>query len=304
MQYKITNALFVLSLFSIVFFSCSSSNNKNDDQTLSEELAAIDSLDNEEEVSEPEASVPKQVKEKDLPPTPTEYNPTIYSKNELIALFQKEKQYSLPLNFDKAFFKSWSPLESKRLNGPAIEMLGSKFQKHTTSQHDQWQYEEAIRMDSFKVTGIYEYYTFHLQIGNTERSDAYVLGLLNLSPTDTMLLWMVDIASVEACPYFDETSVYATRWNGGDSSYCYKLASMQVSADAPYSGSLEHFSSVLQDGIVEMDFTVQSEEPDETDTKNNIWTRKIQYVLELEKDGSLFEVNNDTVKDETIMVTF
>ncbi|OIQ36320.1 MAG: hypothetical protein BM555_02840 [Crocinitomix sp. MedPE-SWsnd] len=173
---------------------------------------------------------------------------------DIDALFAKaDTTLKIPFVVDSAFIDSIMYLEGeldeKALSNVEVQHLGFKMVESGPTMMASYCINSFIKIDSLKLKGEYEDYLEQLDIGQTKRAGAAVIGKITELGSTQFLIWMTDYSTLEACPYGSGTYIWATIFEDEKPTNTILLGESSGGADAPYWGDT-FTTSVLEIGKV------------------------------------------------------
>jgi len=184
---------------------------------------------------------------------------------ELEKLLKKFNVAELPYAIDD---KKLDKIEGgKELKGKDIKLLAQTIPEKDLFMDLDYALKNFYVIDSVKAKGTYEEWANGLDLGQTKQSKAYSLAQIKTGENSSVLFWILEHSTVEACPYSWAKTVLATTINKNKIGETIIFAEHSGGGDAPVS-----FDRIIK-GIVtpELNFTlVLKEELDQDEPKIEI----------------------------------
>lgn len=202
----------------------------------------------------------------------------------LVKLFTTKKELPFQLSaeeIDKT--EGWPTAQAgtKALKTKEVSLLAASVKKNNLFMDVEYALKDFYTIDSVKTKGTYKDWAESLDLGQTQRSDVYALYKVETGPSSYVLFWMLDYATVEACPYSWAKTVFATAINKNKTGETIVFAEHSGGGDAPISFDRKIKGSLSQD--LKLVLTLR-EELDEDEPK--IELTEGNYELQL-SDGKL-----------------
>lgn len=128
-------------------------------------------------------------------------------------LAKTNQEFELPLLVDSVFIEDNAVTgQEANYNLTYLEAryLGFSFPEGDLVSSGHWNIETFIKLDSLKTNGGYDDYQANIDIGQTRYSVGQVIGKLRINSQTVMLLWSLDYATYEACPWGAGTYIFGT----------------------------------------------------------------------------------------------
>lgn len=144
--------------------------------------------------------------------------------------------FTLPFSLNEEDVESWSMeagYESDLSNGE-VQHLAFEITDNDYSNYAMFSISEFADLDSMIIKGEYDDYVENLDLGEVESAYANLIGRINLSENQFLLLWSTDYSTVQACPYGHGFYVWATLFTNEIAINTTLIAENSGGADAPY----------------------------------------------------------------------
>jgi len=171
-------------------------------------------------------------------------------------LAKATETFSLPLLIDSTFIEKYALTGEEsayNLTYKEAKHLGFDSPEADLVSAGSWRINTFINIDSMKSVGAYEDYLESLDLGQARYCIGQVIGSLAINSQSQMLIWNLDYATYEACPYGYGTYVFGTIFTNGVSINTCLLAEESGGGDPPSWGE-----SYMQSEIVDTTVTVLS----------------------------------------------
>ena len=174
---------------------------------------------------------------------------------DVAALIAKsEETFELPLMIDSSFIEKYALQEEDadyNLTSVEAKYLGFSFPEGDLVSGGGWRLNTFIEIDSIKKAGGYEEYLNNLDLGQARYCIGHVIGKVDFNSQSTLLIWNLDYATYEACPYGYGTYIFGTIFTNGVGTNTCMLAESSGGGDPPSWGE-----SYMQSEIVDTNITV------------------------------------------------
>lgn len=151
-------------------------------------------------------------------------------------LVKSNQSFELPLLIDSTFIEKYA-LQGEEaeynLTYPEAKYLGFEFPDGDLVSGGSWRINTFINIDSMKSVGAYEDYLESLDLGQARYCIGQVIGNITINPQSQMLIWNLDYATYEACPYGYGTYVFGTIFTNGVGTNTCLLAEDSGGGDPP-----------------------------------------------------------------------
>ncbi len=151
-------------------------------------------------------------------------------------LAKSNQSFELPLIIDSTFIEKYA-LQGEEaeynLTYPEAKYLGFEFPDGDLVSGGSWRINTFIKIDSMKSVGAYEDYLESLDLGQARYCIGQVIGSLAINSQSQMLIWNLDYATYEACPYGYGTYVFGTIFTNGVGTNTCLLAEESGGGDPP-----------------------------------------------------------------------
>ena len=185
-------------------------------------------------------------------PVDTVVNPEImYTDIDLDRLFAKagSKDGNLFI-IDSAYIANHAKAdESSKLTGSEAKLLMSSIVEETA----EWKVDEIadfIFFDSLRANEAVDEYLEAIDIGMTARSEGAIADLLEINDSTTLLLWVIDYNSYEACPYGWGIDLFGSLFVNDRFVNTALIAESSGGADAPVWGETL-VTATINNGIID-----------------------------------------------------
>lgn len=220
-------------------------------------------------------TVPKQDSVKDTIAAPLEVIEPNPSLDSLISLFTTTE--TLPFSIEAKDIEKIKL--SKKLNRKQVNKLASSVVKNDLFMDVEYAVEKFNIIDSVKAAGQYEEWQKQLDMGAVMYSKAFCITHIKTGENSSLLLWMLDYQTEDACPFSYSKTIYATAIYKNKIAETIVFAEQTGGADAPIS-----FDGALN-GTLTRDFKFVLSQKNELDDDNpKIEINEGNYELEL-KEG-------------------
>jgi len=242
---------FLLFVSFLVLTSCSSDPSDKEALTTNKD-SIVDSIAFTPEIIEPNPSLDSLA--------------NLFSKTEVLPFSIEAK------NIEK--IKLGKKLKSKEVN-----MLAQSVVKNDLFMDVDYAVEKFNTIDSVKAAGHYEEWQNGLDLGAVKFSEAYCISQVKTGENSSILFWMLDYSTVEACPYSYSKTIYATAIYKNKITETIVFAEQTGGGDAPISfdGALNGTITSESKIILSLRNELDSDEPKIEITEGN-------YEIEL-KEG-------------------
>ena len=149
-------------------------------------------------------------------------------------------EFELPLLVDSTFIETNAVTgqeASYNLTYLEARYLGFSFPEGDLVSSGQWNIETFIKLDSLKTNGGYDDYQANIDIGQTRYSVGQIIGKLRINSQSTLLLWSLDYATYEACPWGAGTYIFGTVFTNNVGTNTCLLAENSGGGDPPSWGN-------------------------------------------------------------------
>ncbi|MBK7130914.1 MAG: hypothetical protein IPM74_18185 [Crocinitomicaceae bacterium] len=145
--------------------------------------------------------------------------------------------------------------------------------------------DDFVFFDSLKQHDEYDAYIETVGLGQMVISDAYVVQKLLVNDSTELLLWLVDYATYEACPYSAGRVLYASIWRNGHITSSTIIGEDSGGGDAPYWGGTSVLPNFTSTGFTVTRKEINGEgEVDENDNEI-VTTEQYDFILEISPEG-------------------
>lgn len=145
--------------------------------------------------------------------------------------------------------------------------------------------DDFVFFDSLKQHDEYDAYIETVGLGQMVKSDAYVVQKIILNDSTELLLWLVDFATYEACPYSAGRVLYASVWRNGHITSSTIIGEDSGGGDAPYWGGTSVLPNFTSTGFTVTRKEINGEgEVDENDNEI-VTTEQYDFILEISPEG-------------------
>lgn len=242
----------LLTLVSILCFTSCSSDSSDKEVVTKSKDSIIDSIAVQQEIIEPNLALDSLT--------------NLFTKTEVLPFSIEAK------NIEK--IKLGKKLKSKEVN-----MLTQSIVKNDLFMDVDYAVEKFNTIDSVKVAGHYEEWQNGLDLGAVKFSDAYCISQIKTGENSSILFWMLDYSTVEACPYSFSKTIYATAIYKNKITETIVFAEQTGGGDAPinFDGKLNGTLTSDSKIILSLRNELDSDEPKIEITEGN-------YEIEL-KEG-------------------
>lgn len=151
-------------------------------------------------------------------------------------LAKTNQEFELPLLIDSTFIEKYALTgeDAKyNLSSKEAKYLSFSFTEGDLVSGGGWRINTFIEIDSIKKAGKYEGYLNQLDLGQARYCIGHVIGKVAMNTQTTLLLWNLDYATYEACPYGYGTYVYGTIITNGVGSNTCLIAEKSGGGDPP-----------------------------------------------------------------------
>jgi len=150
------------------------------------------------------------------------------------ALLEKFKiSTELPFVQDSVYLANLSYSDTNALTVDEAKYLSFGFVDSDVSYRGLSPVDDFYFFDSLKVNDGYESFMEVIDIGMMIRSDAFIAQKVIVDDSTSILLWIVDYATYEACPYASGKVLYASVLRNNVVTSCTILGEDSSGADAP-----------------------------------------------------------------------
>jgi hypothetical protein len=120
-------------------------------------------------------------------------------------------EMEFPLNIDTAFIESHdNQSNTSNLSGGEVKNMSMNLINKRGDLEVNYVIRDFLMIDSLKSNNAYDEYLSNLDIGMTKNANANSLGHINLNNGGSIVIWSVQFTTIEACPFYAGTQVYAT----------------------------------------------------------------------------------------------
>lgn len=181
------------------------------------------------------------------------------------------------LNLDKAFMQDSSLNHTKhKLSLKEVQLLAKNLSKDEFTEINEYYLKDYSKIEQSKLNKKYKEYTDSLDIGMMQDANCFALGKIELGDSLAILIWKLDFASYEACPYYSGTHFMASIVYTKQVVQTIQVACDESAADAPFSSSTLQEAKFFKKGkISTKSESVSLEEEKEIEHLN----KKIDYYL-------------------------
>lgn len=159
----------------------------------------------------------------------------------------------LPLSIDSAFIADYCAVPEEddyNMTGDEAKYLSFDMCDNNPTEMIDWKVQTFIRLDSIRKNGGWDDYQESLDLGQARYSNANVIGKIQLSDQTFILLWHIQYATYEACPYAEGSYVLGTLFTKDVGINTTLLAELSGGGDPPAWGDTKVTSLVSSDQIV------------------------------------------------------
>lgn len=181
------------------------------------------------------------------------------------------------LALDRVFMKDSSLNHTKyKLSLNQVRLLAENLSKDELTEINEYYLKDYFKIEQSKLDGKYKAYTDSLDIGMMQDANCFALGKIVLGDSISILMWKIDFASYEACPYYSGTHFMASVVYAKQVVQTIQVACDESAADAPFTSStLQEVKFSKTGRISTKSESISSEEEKEIEHLN----KKIDYVL-------------------------
>jgi len=171
----------------------------------------------------------------------------------------------------------------KKLKSKEVNMLTQSIVKNDLFMDVEYAVEKFNTIDSVKAAGHYEEWQNGLDLGAVKFSEAYCISQIKTGENSSLLFWMLDYSTVEACPYSYSKTIYATAIYKNKITETIVFAEQTGGGDAPISfdGALNGTLTIDAKIILSLRNELDSDEPKIEITEGN-------YEIELKEGKFIF----------------
>lgn len=188
---------------------------------------------------------------------------------ELKAMLPKFKSsIETPYAIDSTFIAQVDQYDS--LDSKDVTLLAAKWFEHSISSENSYDLETFYKIDSIKAAGKYAKYVEKLDIGMTKSSNVYAVNQIQLDDKTMILVWALQYASYEACPYSSGTSIYFTIVYEGKITESFVLGETMSAGDPPVGMTRDITGKFEKDGKFSLELTEVNWDGDEEVTTETI----------------------------------
>lgn len=193
---------------------------------------------------------------------------------KFIHLFPDLKQ---ELSLDRVFMKDSTLNHTKhKLSLKEVRLLAQNFSKDELTEINEYYLKDYFKIEQSKLDNKYKAYTDSLDIGMMQDANCFALGKIDLGDSLSILIWKINFASYEACPYYSGTHFMASVIYAKQVIQTIQVACDESAADAPFSSSTFQEAKFFTIGkISTKSESVSLEEEKEIERLN----KKIDYFL-------------------------
>lgn len=208
----------------------------------------------------------------EVPPEIIEANPALDSLMSLFTITE-----NLPFSIEAKNIDKIKP--GKKLRRKQVNMLASNVVKNDLFMDVDYAVKKFNIIDSVKAKGKYEEWKQQLDLGAIMYSKAFCITLIKTGENASLLFWMLDYQTEDACPFSFSKTIYATAVYKNKITETIVFAEQSGGGDAPIS-----FDGALN-GTLTNDFKCILSQKDELDGDNpKIEITEANYEIEL-KEG-------------------
>lgn len=173
--------------------------------------------------------------------------------------------------------------DTTALTADEIKYLSYNFIENDMSYSGKSSIDEALFFDSLKANNEYEGYLEVIDIGMMADVKAYLAQKVVLDETTTLLLWFIDFATYEACPYSSGKVLYASVFRNNEIKSCTLIGEDSAGGDPPYWGENLTLVSISADKITAVK---RDRNGGDTDEEGNEMVDEITTEFELTIDAN------------------
>ncbi|MGB1102539.1 MAG: hypothetical protein ACPG21_02830 [Crocinitomicaceae bacterium] len=169
----------------------------------------------------------------------------------LISLFNDT--LVLPLSVDSIFLQNEIEKAENELRSLSYETVKEFTEgglKNGPAADQSYILKACMEIDSIKRAGGYEEYLQSIDLAMMQDAVFSAIGLIEMGDGKTVLLWIMNYSSYEACPYYTGAVIFGTSLNEYNIQNTIELAEFTSSGDAPAWGMSEAYSEVSMDEIL------------------------------------------------------
>lgn len=189
----------------------------------------------------------------------------------------------LPYKIGDEFYENL-PLEANILATDFVKFLSQNFVETDLSYSGLSSIQDVVFFDSLKLAEEYESYCEMLDIGMMKDATAHSICQLSMDESTTLLIWFVDFATYEACPYFAGKTVYASVLKNNQIVSCTLIGEDSGGGDAPYWSENLIESTISTNNVKSVKYDRSGGETDE-EGNEIVDESETAYELILSADG-------------------
>lgn len=206
------------------------------------------------------------------------------------ALLEKaDQEYQLPFKIDSTFISGFTGEAEDEYDLTAAEAKYLAINKLDNEITDMAGYNIStfIKLDSIKNSGDWDDYQSTLDLGMARYSNGNVVGTVQIDEHLQILLWSIDYATYEACPYGSGTYIFGTLFALNHALNTCLLGEMSGGGDPPAWGDTRAYAEITSEMISITSLDRSGEE--DYDGMDFVDKREFQYEISMSLDGFVVE---------------
>jgi hypothetical protein len=210
------------------------------------------------------------------------------STQKLLSKFGTE--YQIPFSIDTTNISEMANNENEgvKLSFEQLENLADTILAHNYSQSISYNIKKYGEFEKMKEEGGYENYVNSIDIGMMKDIHAFLVGKIVIDETTYILLWSIDYASYEACPYYSAEIICGTLITENKIQNCSILGELSGGGDAPYWSDVSLFSEIESEGFNSIKIERMGGEEDE-DGNEIVEESKTDIHINITPNGFVIE---------------
>jgi len=191
----------------------------------------------------------------------------------------------MPFVQDTLYLEGLNLNDTNSLSSDEVKYLSYGFVETDVSYEGLSPVQDVLFFDSLQADGSYESYISAVDIGMMVRSDAFVAQKVIVDDSTSVLLWIVDYATYEACPYASGKILYGSVLRNGEVTSCTILGEDSGGADAPIWSTTLILVSITKTGITV--FKTDENCGGEVDEKDQdiVDLSHLDFILTIDENG-------------------